>query len=133
MANSIEGRVPFIDKEVFEVASKLTEKDKVTKENTKVALRSAAQKEIPNESYKKKKLGFPVPLREWMREEDFYEEIKNTIEQDFVQEFFNQKYVLKLLELHKKHKRDTYKKVWTVYCFIKWYEIFFLDKEIKEV
>lgn len=133
MANSIEGRVPFIDKEVFGIASTLTEKEKVTKENTKVALRSAAKKEIPNESYKKKKLGFPVPLREWLREDDFYHEVKSTFEQDFVSEFFNQNYILKLLEEHRNHKKDTYKKVWTIYCFIKWYEIFFLDKEYNEV
>ncbi len=128
MANSIEGRVPFIDTEVFKLASTLDEKSKVTKENTKVALRNAAKKVIPNESYKKKKLGFPVPLREWMRADDFYNEIKTTIEQDFVGELFNQAYLLKLLEQHKNHKKDTYKKVWTIYCFIKWYEIFFLDK-----
>lgn len=128
MANSIEGRVPFIDKEVFKLASTLNEECKVTKENTKVALRSAAKKVIPNESYKKKKLGFPVPLREWLRDMDFYNEVKTTFEQDFVSEFFNQNYILKLLEEHKNHKKDTYKKVWTIYCFIKWYEIFFLDK-----
>lgn len=129
MANSIEGRVPFIDKEVFKVASSLTEKEKVTKENTKVALRKAAKKDIPNESYKKKKLGFPVPLREWLREEDLYTEVKNTFQKSYVGEFFNQKYILKLLEEHKKNKKDTYKKVWTIYCFLKWYEIFFLEKE----
>lgn len=133
MANSIEGRVPFIDKEVFKVASSLPEDYKVTKANTKVALREAAKKDIPNESYKKKKLGFPVPLREWMRDEDLYNEIKNTISQDFVKEFFNQEYILNLLEQHKNHKKDTYRKVWTVYCFVKWYEIFFLDKEYKKV
>ncbi len=131
MANSIEGRVPFIDKEVFKVASSLKEEYKVTKENTKVALRTAAKKDIPNESYKKKKLGFPVPLREWIREDDLYNEVKKTISQDFVGEFFNQEYVLKLLEQHRNHKKDNYKKVWAIYCFIKWYEIFFLDKEVK--
>ncbi len=129
MANSIEGRVPFIDKEVFKLAATLPEDYKVTKMNTKVALREAAKRVIPNESYKKKKLGFPVPLREWIREEDFYQEVKSTIEQDFVGEFFNQDYLLNLLEQHKKQKKDTYRKIWTVYCFIKWYEIFFLDKD----
>ncbi len=129
MANSIEGRVPFIDKEVFKVASTLTEKEKVTKQNTKVALREAAKKEIPNESYKKKKLGFPVPLREWLREDDFYNEVKSTFQEEYVKEFFNQDYLIKLLEEHRNHKKDTYKKVWTVYCFLKWYEIFFLKKE----
>ncbi len=129
MANSIEGRVPFIDTHVFSVASSLPEEYKVTKENTKIALRKAAQRDIPNESYKKKKLGFPVPLREWIREDDFYKEVKKTIQQDFVSEFFNQQYVLKLLEQHKNHKKDTYRKVWNIYCFIKWYEIFFLDRD----
>lgn len=127
MANSLEGRVPFIDKEVFEVASSLPIEYKVTKENTKVALRDAAKKVIPNESYKKKKLGFPVPLRNWMRDDDFYNEIKSTFSKDFVKEFFNQKYIIKLLDQHKNEKKDNYKKVWTIYCFLKWYEIFFLE------
>lgn len=128
MANSLEGRVPFIDKEVYKIASSLPIEYKVTKENTKVALRAAAKKVIPNESYKKKKLGFPVPLRDWIREDDFYNEIKNTMTQDYVNEFFNQKYILKLLEQHKNNKKDVYKKVWTIYCFLKWYEIYFLER-----
>ncbi len=129
MANSIEGRVPFIDKEVFRVASHLTENDKVTKENTKVALRAAAKRVIPNASYKKKKLGFPVPLREWLREDDVYNEVKTTFTSDYAGKFFNQKYIIKLLDLHKKKKKDTYKKVWTIYSFLKWYEIFFINEE----
>lgn len=128
MANSIEGRVPFTDIEVFKVASSLPFPYKVSKENTKVALREAAKRSIPNESYKKKKLGFPVPLREWMREDDVYNEIKNTINQDFVKDFFDQKYAIKLLDQHRNRKKDTYKKVWTIYSFIKWYEVFFLNR-----
>lgn len=126
MANSIEARTPFVDKEVFKVASKLQTKYKISKDNTKIALREAAKKEIPNESYKKKKLGFPVPLREWMKEDDIFEEIKETINQEFVKEFFNQEYVMKLLEEHKEGKKDNYKKVWAIYAFIKWYEVFFI-------
>lgn len=128
MANSLELRVPFIDKEVFNVASSLKKSEKVTHENTKVALRAAAKKVIPNESYKKRKLGFPVPLRAWMTEDDVHTEIKNTFSQDFVAEFFNQDYILKLLDNSLKGKKDTYKKVWAIYTFIKWYEVFFLDK-----
>lgn len=129
MANSLEGRVPFIDKEVFGVASSLPIEYKVTKENTKVALRDAAKKVIPNESYKKKKLGFPVPLRNWMKDDDVYNEIKKTFESDFTKEFFDQKYIVKLLDLHKSGKKDIYKKVWTIYCFLKWYEIFFINEK----
>lgn len=126
MANSIEARTPFIDKEVFKVASTMPPKCKLSKDNTKIALREASKKDIPNEAYKKKKLGFPVPIREWMREDVIYSEIKQTVEQDFVSEFFNQEYVIKLLEQHKNHKRDNYKKIWAIYCFIKWYEIYFM-------
>lgn len=125
MANSLEGRVPFIDKEVFSYASSLPFEYKVTKENTKVALRDAAKKVIPTEAYKKKKLGFPVPLRAWMREEDFYSEIKTTFNTDFSKEIFDNKYINKLLEKHVSGKKDNYKKVWTIYCFLKWYEVYF--------
>jgi len=127
MASSIEGRTPFTDKEVFNLARTIPVEYKVTKDNTKVALRKAAEKCIPNEAYKKKKLGFPVPIREWMKEEEFYNEIKRAFEQDFASEFFNQKYILKLLEDHKSGKRDNYKKVWIIYSFLKWYELFFIE------
>lgn len=125
MANSLEGRVPFVDKEVFKVAASLPLDYKVTKDNTKVALRSAAKRSIPNEAYKKKKLGFPVPIRDWMREEDLYQEIKKSFESEIAQSLFNTKYLLKMLEDHKNKKRDHYRKVWNVYCFLKWYHIFF--------
>ena len=127
MANSIEARVPFIDKEVFNVAKSLPENYKISKTETKIAFRNSAKKDIPNNAYEKRKLGFPVPIREWMKEDDIYNEIKETIKQEFVKEFFNQDYVLKLLEDHKKGRRDNYKKVWAVYCFIKWYEVFFIN------
>ena len=132
MANSLEVRVPFIDIEVFKVANQMTTDKKITKENTKVALRDAARKSIPNESYKKKKLGFPVPLREWMKDEDVYEEIKSTLEQDFVKEFFNQNYALKLLDRVKNGKTPHFKKVWILYTYIKWYETFFLEEKNNE-
>jgi asparagine synthase (glutamine-hydrolysing) len=133
MASSIEGRTPFTDKEVFEIAKTIPMNYKVTKDNTKVALRDAAKKDIPNEAYKKKKLGFPVPIREWMKEDRFYNEIKRAFKEDYVKEFFNQDYILNLLEEHKNCKKDNYKKVWIIYSFIKWYEIFFLGKEAEKI
>lgn len=127
MANSLEGRVPFVDKEVFKVASSLPIDYKVTKENTKVALRDAAKEVIPNESYKKKKLGFPVPIRNWMREEDVYQEIKTTFLTDYAGKYFKQDYIINLLDEHKSGKKDNYRKVWTIYVFLKWYEVFFIN------
>ncbi len=125
MANSLEGRVPFVDKEVFKIASSLPLEYKVTKENTKVALRDAAKKVIPNESYKKKKLGFPVPIRDWMREDDVYKEIKKAFNSKVCKKYFDKDMLIQLLDEHKSGKKDNYRKVWNVYCFIKWYNVFF--------
>lgn len=125
MASSIEGRVPFIDKEVFKLASSLPFEYKVTKENTKVALRDAAKKVIPTEAYKKKKLGFPVPIREWMKEEDVYNEIKDMFNSETSKKYFNNKLLIKLLDEHKENKKDNYRKIWNIFCFLKWYQVFF--------
>ena len=125
MASSIEGRVPFIDKEVFSVASKLPFDYKVTKENTKVALREAARKVIPTDAYKKKKLGFPVPIREWIKDGAFKEDIEKTINSDVANRYFNVKFLNKLFNEHLSGKKDNYRKIWTVYTFIKWYQVFF--------
>lgn len=133
MASSIEGRTPFTDIEVFNLARTIPLKYKVTKDNTKVALREAAKKDIPNEAHKKKKLGFPVPIREWMREDEFYNEIKRAFSEEFVKEFFNQNYILNLLEEHRAKKKDNYRKVWIIYSFIRWYEIFFLEKDMDKI
>jgi asparagine synthase (glutamine-hydrolysing) len=125
MMFGLEARTPFLDKEVYEVARQLPVYAKINKTTTKPALREAARLVIPNESYKKKKLGFPVPLREWVREDDLYLEIKSKFESDIAKQYFDQKAILKLLEKHKSGKVDCYKKVWTIYTFLVWYEIFF--------
>lgn len=125
MANSLEGRVPFVDKEVFKIASSLPLDYKVTKENTKVALRDAAKRVIPTGAYKKKKLGFPVPVRDWMREDDVYNEIKKTLSTPIANKYFDTKILLHMLEEHKNQKHDYYRKIWNVYCFLKWYQVFF--------
>ena len=125
MASSLEGRVPFIDLEVYKVASSLPLDYKVTKENTKVALRSAAKSVIPTEAYKKKKLGFPVPIREWIKDKDFYEDVYNTLNNETSKKYFNNKLLNKLLKQHIEGKKDNYRKIWTIYCFLKWYKVFF--------
>lgn len=127
MAFSLESRVPFTDIEVFKLACTLPREYRVRNKTTKAALREAAKREIPNESYKKKKLGFPVPIREWIREDDFYNEIKNTFNLDIADELFKKKYIMKLLDDHRSGKKDNYRKVWAIYSFLKWYEVFFIN------
>ena len=121
----IECRTPFLDEKVYEVARQLPVSAKINKETTKIALRKAAQKVIPNESYKKKKLGFPVPLREWVRQDDLYNEIKREFNTSIADKFFDTKRINKLLEDHKNGKKDCYKKVWTIYTFLVWYKQYF--------
>ena len=125
MASSLEGRVPFIDIEVFKVGASLPLDYKVTKENTKVALRAAAKDVIPTKAYEKKKLGFPVPIREWLKSPSFYEEVERTLNNATSKKYFNNKLINKLLEQHKIGKKDNYRKIWTIYCFLKWYEVYF--------
>src|SRR5574344_202329 len=127
MMFGLEARTPFLDQEVYEVARHLPDYAKINKETTKPALRLAAKKVIPNESYKKKKLGFPVPLREWMRDEDLYEEIKSKFLSSNAAKFFNQKKIMKLLDKHKSGKVDCYKKVGNIYTFLVWYEEYFTE------
>ena len=127
MAHSIESRVPFTDKEVFQVASQLKDNQKVTKENTKVLLRQAAKKVIPNEAYKKKKLGFPVPIREWMKTTEVSDEIRKMFNKEFTSKFFKVDVINELLDEHISGKKDNYRKVWTIYSFLTWYEIFFVN------
>ena len=125
MIFSLEARTPFLDTEVFKVARTIPFNLKVNKETTKVALRKAAKDVIPNSSYKKPKLGFPVPLREWVREDDLYNEIKEKFNSKIAEKYFDQKYIMKLLDKHKSGKVDCFKKVWNIYTFIIWYEQYF--------
>lgn len=125
MANSIETRVPFTDIEVFKLASTLTVDKKLASKTTKVALREASSKVIPTEAYKKKKLGFPVPVRDWMKDDDFYEEIKSTFTKSKGIKYFDQNYILNLLEEHRNDKKDNYKKIWIIYSFLKWFDLYF--------
>ena len=127
MANSLELRVPILDKEVFKLASTIPTEYKISHNTTKYALRKAASKRIPEQWYKRRKKGFPVPIIKWFREEKYYNIVKQTFEEDFTKEFFNQKTLLKLLEDHYKGKKNNCRKIWTVYVFLIWYKKFFID------
>ena len=134
MAHSLEGRVPFTDREVFRTAASLPLDWKVTKENTKVALRDAAKAVIPTEAYKKKKLGFPVPIRKWIRDEAVRNEICRAFDTEVSKKYFDNRMIHRLFDEHLAGKKDNYRKVWTIYCFIRWYEVFFGGEaeEVKE-
>lgn len=125
MANSLELRVPFLDKEVFKLASTLPLKYKVNDENTKYAMRKAALKNLPEEVAKRKKLGFPVPTRVWLRQEKYYNKVKEEFESENAKKFFNQEEIIKLLNTHYKGKKNNSRKIWAIYVFLIWYKQFF--------
>ncbi|MBQ7132033.1 MAG: asparagine synthase (glutamine-hydrolyzing) [Oscillospiraceae bacterium] len=126
MANSLELRVPFLDKEMLELALKLPTDCRVKGDVTKVALRNAAVKQIPERTAFKKKLGFPVPLNDWLRQDKYYNMVKEKFESKYCPMFFNQSEAMKLLEDHKAGRAHNMKKIWTIYTFILWYEQFFV-------
>ncbi len=125
MANSLELRVPFLDKEVFGVASQIPRKLRVNKENTKFAMRKAAVKHLPAETAQKKKLGFPVPIRVWLRDEKYYNVVKEAFTGAAAKEFFNTDALMGVLNDHYNGKCDNSRKVWTVFVFLVWYDIYF--------
>lgn len=129
MAASIELRVPFLDKEVLEVASNLALEQKISKDNTKVLLREAFKDIVPEHISYKKKLGFPTPIRVWLKDE-LGSIVKETIKNADVDEFINKEYAFKLLDEHIKGTKDNSRKIWTIYSFCLWYEVFISKKHI---
>ncbi|MFQ7473874.1 MAG: asparagine synthetase B family protein, partial [Anaerovoracaceae bacterium] len=126
MAHSLELRVPFLDREMLKLALSIPSKHRVSKELTKIALRGAARKQLPEKTAKMKKRGFPVPLNDWLRQDKYYNEVKEKFTGKIAAEFFNIDYITKLLDDHKEGKAKNMKKIWTVYSFIIWYENYFV-------
>ena len=144
MANSLEVRVPFLDKKVMELAEKIPSKYRVTREEktdentpyvTKYAMRLAAKKDTPSETAKtaaKKKLGFPVPTRVWLKEDKYYNIVNKKFTGEAANKFFHTEKLVKLLEDHKNGKADNSRRIWTVYMFLLWYEVYFESDDIKK-
>lgn len=125
MAHSLELRVPFLDREVFEVARRLKKEDKVRRHKTKYLFRQVAGKYLPAVSAEKKKLGFPVPIRVWMREEEGYQRIRERFTSPAAEQYFHVEKLMELLEEHRREKADNSRKIWTVYAFLIWHQVFF--------
>ena len=127
MANSLEVRVPFLDKKIMELAERIPLKYRVNDENTKFAMRKAALHRMPEKWAGKKKLGFPVPTRVWLKEDKYYNIVKEKFTGEVAQKYFNTDMLVKLLDDHKNGKADNSRRVWTVYTFLVWYDQFFND------
>lgn len=131
MAHSLETRVPYLDVKVFETARRLAFHNRIRGKQTKYAFRMAAKSCLPEEVSKRKKLGFPVPIRVWLRQEAYYEKVKALFVSEYAEMFFNQAYLMELLDAHYRGEADNSRKIWTVYTFLVWYEIYFGGKCVK--
>jgi asparagine synthase (glutamine-hydrolysing) len=123
MAHSLELRVPFLDQRVFEIATKIPSCMKITKGTTKYILRKAFDDIIPRPVLHRKKLGFPVPIRHWLRDE-MYDWAVNIINQSQTDDLFNKTMILQLLENHYKGVNDYSRKIWTILVFMIWHQVF---------
>ena len=130
LAHSIELRVPFLDQKVMELASKLPSPLRVQPGHTKNTLRRAAQKVVPEQWANRPKVGFPVPIRYWLREEKYYERVKAMFLCDVATIFFNTELLVYYLDAHYTGKKNYARYIWTVYVFLTWYMTFFEESTV---
>ncbi|MBR7039946.1 MAG: asparagine synthetase B, partial [Oscillospiraceae bacterium] len=142
MAHSLELRVPFLDKEVMAVAEHIPTRYRVTRKAvtdehtpyvTKYAMRLAAKQDTPRETADtaaKKKLGFPVPIRVWLKEDAYYNIVKARFESEAGRRFFHTEALVRLLDDHRAGRADNSRKIWTVFMFLVWYGVFFENEPV---
>ena len=125
MAHSLEVRVPYLDIEVFKTAQRIPTNLRVNKKSTKYAFRQAAKKHLPDNAAKRRKLGFPVPIRVWLKEDKYYDIVRGYFTGKTADKYFKDDKLLALLDGHKKGKADNSRKIWTVFMFLLWHNEFF--------
>ncbi len=129
MANSLELRVPFLDREMLNVALSIPAKYRVSKTKAKIALRGAALKQVPEKVASMPKTGFLTPLNDWLKRDKFYGEVKDEFNSSEADEFFNIEYINKLLDDHREGKAKNMKRIWSVYSFLLWYRRYFIEEK----
>ena len=135
MANSLELRVPFLDKEVFKVAETIPHDLKLANGTTKYALRKAMEQIVPAHVLHRKKLGFPVPMRHWLAGDELFGWAQDTINESQTDDIFNKKAVLEMLNEHRAGVTDHSRRLWTVLAFMVWHGIFVenrIDPQIED-
>lgn len=133
MAHCLESRVPFVDIKVFNYAKHLPLEFRVNENTTKRAFRIAAKRHIPEKTANKKKLGFPVPIRVWLKEDKYYKKVFKMLTSKVADQYFDTEQLVKLMEQHRAGKRDNSRKIWTVYVFLVWHKVFFEDDDFEPI
>lgn len=129
MAHSLELRVPFLDKKVMEFAQHVPARFRVNENGNKQVLRHAANRCLPDEWATRPKKGFPVPIKFWLREQKYYDYVKEYFQADFAEEFFDRDKLMKLLDDHFEGKALNQRKIYTALTFLIWYKRFFIEEK----
>ncbi len=129
MAHSLELRVPFLDRVVMKHAQGIPHEYKINGKNTKYVLREASRRTLPDEWADRIKVGFPVPIRYWLREDKYYGIVKEYFTSDYAGIFFDRDKLIAMLDAHKSGSANNQRKIWTVFTFLTWYKRFFIDEK----
>lgn len=125
MASSLELRVPFLDRVVFALASTLPASQRVGRRETKIALRAAAARTLPQATAAMPKQGFVTPLAQWLQEEPWHSQVREVLNSERARRFFRTDRLNALLDEHQRGPRSHMKKIWSAYCFLNWHEQYF--------
>lgn len=128
LAAGLEVRMPLTDTRIFDIASRMPSKFKVNDEQNKVAFRTAAAKVLPEEIAFRKKLGFVVPIRMWMADERYNSDVRRIFNSDIADKFFKKEEINAIFNEYIGGNSDNWRKVWTIYTFLVWYEEYFVKR-----
>ena len=128
LAAGLEIRMPLTDRRIFDIASRLPSRYKVNEEQNKVAFRTAAAKVLPEEIAFRKKLGFIVPIRIWMADERYNGDVRRLFASDIAEKFFKTDEIQAIFDDYVGGNSDNWRKVWTIYTFLVWYEEYFVKR-----
>ena len=127
-AAGLEIRMPLTDRRIFDIASRMPSRFKVNEEQNKVAFRTAAAKVLPEEIAFRKKLGFIVPIRIWMADERYNQDVQRLFHSDIAEKFFDLDAINAIFDEYVGGNSDNWRKVWTIYTFLVWYEEYFVKR-----
>ncbi len=127
-AAGLEIRMPLTDRRIFDIASRMPSEFKVNDEQNKVAFRTAAAKVLPEEIAFRKKLGFIVPIRIWLADERYNNDVRAKFNSGMAAEFFNINEINAIFRDYINGNSDNWRKIWTIYTFLVWYEEYFVKR-----
>ena len=128
LAAGLEVRMPLTDRRIFDIASRMPSRYKVNEEQNKVAFRTAAANVLPEEIAFRKKLGFIVPIRIWMADDRYNGDVREKFHSDYAEKFFNVDEINAIFDEYVGGNSDNWRKVWTIYTFLVWYEEYFMKR-----